>query len=142
MSLFSSTNIPLLGKALDAYALRQKVSASNIANITTAGYKNQSVSFEEELAKAATGSSIRGAQTNGRHMAVGAASDVQDISPNVHETAQDQPPGYDALASGFNDVDIDAEMATLAKNQIRFKFGSRLMGETFKGIQKAIRGTV
>jgi flagellar basal body rod protein FlgB len=33
-------------------------------------------------------------------------------------------------------------MAELAKNQIRFKFSSRLLGDAFKGMQKAIRGTL
>ncbi len=39
-----------------------------------------------------------------------------------------------------NNVNIDNEMAELAKNQIRFKFSSKLLGETFRGLQKSIRG--
>ncbi len=143
MSLFDSTKIPLLGKALDVYSLRQKVSASNISNITVPGYKSQSVSFEEQLAAAAQNSgAVQGAATNQRHMTVGTPSDVRDVEEKVFETSLDKPEGYNELASGFNDVDIDYEMAELAKNQIRFKFSSRLLGDTFKGIQKAIRGTL
>lgn len=141
MKLFDSTNIPLLSKALDAYALRQKVTAANIANITTPGYKSQHVSFEEQLATA-SGQAIRGATTDERHMPVGQAQDMQTVRPEVRETAQDRTDGETELASGFNDVNIDVEMTELAKNQIRFKFGSRLLGNTFKGIQQAIRGTV
>jgi len=143
MSLFDSTKIPLLGKALDVYSLRQKVSASNIANITVPGYKSQSVSFEEQLAAAAKNSNaVHGAQTNPGHIALGGAGDVCEVEEKVFETSLDKPEGYNELASGFNDVDIDYEMAELAKNQIRFKFSSRLLGDTFKGIQKAIRGTL
>jgi flagellar basal-body rod protein FlgB len=142
MGLFSSTNIPLLSKALDAYALRQKVSASNIANITTPGYKSQSVSFEEHLVSASGQSALGGTMTNGKHLAIGTVSDPLAVEPEVHETSVDRPDGYNEMASGFNDVNIDFEMAELAKNQIRFKFGSRLLGDTFKGIQKAIRGTL
>ncbi len=131
MKVFDSTNIPLLGKALDAYALRQRALASNIANITTPGYKSQSVSFEDQLAKASNGLSLRSGSES-----------IEDIQPRVYETSEDQPDGYNPMASGFNDVDIDYEMAELAKNQIRFKFTSRLLGDTFKGLQKAIRGSL
>lgn len=142
MGLFDATKIPLLSKALNAYALRQKVSASNIANITTAGYKSQRVSFEEQLSHAQEGMRVRGVQTNAKHLPVGSPSGIEQVRAEVHNVADDPPPGYSEMASGFNDVDIDAEMAELAKNQIRYKFGARMLGDTFKGIQKAIRGTL
>ncbi|MBI5474623.1 MAG: flagellar basal body rod protein FlgB [Ignavibacteriae bacterium] len=143
MRLFDSTKIPLLGKALDVYSLRQKVMASNISNITVPGYKSQSVSFEEQLAAAEKNSgAVRGAATNPKHLSISAATDIRDVQEKVYDTSEDKPEGYNELASGFNDVDIDYEMAELAKNQIRFRFGSRLLGDTFKGIQKAIRGSV
>lgn len=142
MKLFDGTKIPLLSKALDAYALRQKVTAANIANVTTAGYQSQHVSFEERLVEAQQGLQLRGAQTHAGHLSVGAGNTAAQVQPEVRPVADDPPPGYNAMASGFNDVDIDHEMAELAKNQIRFKFSARMLGDTFKGIQKAIRGTV
>lgn len=142
MRLFDATKIPLLSKALDAYALRQKVTAANIANVTTPGYKSQRVSFEERLAQAQHGLQLRGTQTNAGHLPIGGGNSAERAQPEVQRTADDPPPGYSEMASGFNDVDIDHEMAELAKNQIRFKFSSRLLGDTFKGLQKAIRGTV
>jgi flagellar basal-body rod protein FlgB len=142
MKLFDGTNIPLLNKALDAYALRQRVLASNVANITTTGYKSQTVSFEDQLAKAASGLAVGGAQTEGGHVAFGTGQSISEIQPRVYDASEDRPEGSNAMASGFNDVDIDNEMAELAKNQIRFKFSSRLLGDAFKGMQKAIRGTL
>jgi flagellar basal-body rod protein FlgB len=142
VKLFNTTNIPLLNKALDAYALRQKVSASNISNITSVGYKSQSVSFEEHLAAAKDGSVITGARTNEHHLPIGFGTASELRGPEVYETRDDKPVGYNEMASGFNDVDIDQEMTNLAKNQIQFRFGSRFIGETFKGIQKAIRGSL
>jgi flagellar basal body rod protein FlgB len=44
--------------------------------------------------------------------------------------------------NGANNVNIDHEMAELAKNQIRFKFASKLLGDSFRGLQKSIRGIV
>ncbi len=142
MKLFDATKIPLLSKALDAYALRQKVTAANIANVTTPGYKSQRVSFEERLAQAEHGLRLKGARTNAEHLPIGGGSSLESTKPEVHRTADDPPPGYNEMASGFNDVDIDHEMAELVKNQIRFKFSSRMLGDTFRGLQKAIRGTL
>jgi len=139
MRLFDGTKIPVLNRALDAYALRQKVIAGNLANIATPGYKAQSVKFEEELAGALQSGSIPGMTTNSRHMPIGGTS-VADATPAVQTTpAGDQG---DPLASGMNIVDLDQEMAELAKTQLRFKFAARLIGDTFRSIQKSIRGTV
>ncbi|HCV42267.1 MAG TPA: flagellar basal body rod protein FlgB [Bacteroidetes bacterium] len=138
ISLFNKTNIPLLGKALDAYALRQKVTASNIANISTVGYRSQTVTFEDELAGALQGSQISGSQTNKSHMPIGVPSPM-DATARVIDT--NTGPGIDN-ASGANDVDIDLEMAALAKDQMNFRFAARIVTETFRGIQKTIRGQV
>ena len=138
ISLFKQTNIPLLGKALDAYTLRQKVIASNIANISTVGYRSQTVTFEDELSGAMQGSSIAGSQTNERHIPIGIPSPM-DATPQV----TDANTGMDAItnrASGVNDVDIDNEMAELAKDQIHFRFAARMITDVFRGIQKSIRG--
>ncbi len=144
MKLFERTNIPLLNKALDAYALRQKVSAANMANVTTVGYRSQSVSFEEHLAAATDGSVVQGVRTHVSHLPLGrhSAYNAGNVEAKAHETRDDKPVGYNETASGFNDVDIDYEMTNLVQNQIQFKFGSRFLGDTFRGIQKAIRGTL
>ncbi|SMO59473.1 flagellar basal body rod protein FlgB [Fodinibius sediminis] len=49
MKLIDNQHTRLLAKAMDVYSLRQKMTASNIANIDTPGYNRASVSFEEEL---------------------------------------------------------------------------------------------
>ena len=52
MKLVDSNHTNLLKTALDAYALRQKAIASNVANIDTPGYKRLEVPFESQLQKA------------------------------------------------------------------------------------------
>jgi len=143
-SVFDKTKIPLLSRALDAYSLRQKVIASNIANIDTEGYSSKSVTFDQELSEAMNEGSIPGVETNEHHLPIGKQTNILS-APRVIENAEAGAGGTIApnnpLASGANDVDIDREMAELAKNQIRFKYAARLLSETFKGIQKSIRGT-
>ncbi len=134
MKSFDSSVIPTLGTALDAYALRQKAIASNIANVGSAGYVTKHVRFEEELANAGqdASSGIAVMRTNERHLSL----TPSPANPSIEESPEGQQ------SSGVNDVDIDQEMADLAKNQIRFKFSSRLISEAFKLLQNSIKGSV
>lgn len=139
MKLFESTRIPALSRALDAYALRHRVIAENIANVETKGYRSKVVAFEKELAEAMGGSGVAGARTDPRHLPLGGFSGG---GPAAHIEEADSPPDGGGPASGINQVDIDREMTELATNQVRFRFAARLLGETFRGIQKSIRGQV
>lgn len=133
MKIFDGTRIPILSKALDAYTARQRVSAENIANIDTPGYKGKRIAFEEQLSSAFNASAVNSKDTHSRHIPIN-TSTFSSASPQVVEQQGEE------FASGTNDVDIDIEMATMVQNQIRFKFASRLLGDTFKGLQKSIRG--
>jgi len=137
VKLFECTRIHLLSKALDAYTLRHKTIASNIANIESTGYKPLAVSFEDQLNASRRGAAVSTATTDARHIAI-AGGDAADVNPVVHELpslSQSNNP------SDVNTVDIDNEMAELAKNQLRFKFAARLLAGTFKDIQESIRGS-
>ncbi|MCL6548678.1 MAG: flagellar basal body protein, partial [Alicyclobacillus sp.] len=81
-----------------AARLRQQVYAANIANVETPGYQRLDVSFETLLQSALTGG-------------LDAAAAVQ---PQVVQPAATQ------IDNNGNNVDIDAEMASLAANQIRY----------------------
>lgn len=140
MKLFEKTNIPLMSDALNAYAVRHKVIASNIANIGTPGYRAKAVEFEGVLsdAMAASEAPAPPVKTDVRHLSLNGGPDGS-AGPRIVEAADDRFSAEDNK-SGINDVDIDVEMAEMAKNQIRFKYVSRLIGESFRGIQKSIRG--
>jgi len=140
VKLFNTTNIPLLTRALDAYSLRHRAISSNIANISSAGYRAQEVSFEDQLAASRTAGGVAVAVTDPRHIPAG-ADNPADVTPSIHDVPL--PPGGAAAAnsSGVNNVDIDTEMAELARNQIRFRFAARLLAGTFKDIQESIRGS-
>lgn len=126
--------IPLYNKALDAYALRQKTIAKNIANATTPDYRPEAVRFEEELQK--TLISAPGARTNSGHISMGDKS-LGEVKGEAHLA---QMPRAEIYHSGESHVNIDKEMAELAQNQIRFRFASRTMARYFQGLQGAARG--
>ncbi len=131
--LLKKTTVTVLNKGLDAYAMRQKSIADNVANIDTPGYKRSSVTFEEDLKKALDHRGVFGARTDPRHLRVGDAK-LEDVQPVAYI------PRDKSVASGKNNVDIDHEMAELAKNQIRVSYASRLLQGTFNRLKSAIRG--
>lgn len=140
MALFDNTKIPILSNALDAYTLRHKVISANIANIGTPGYKAKAVDFESALNDQLAKSSVPNVVTNSKHIAL-SSSQNGNAAPTIVDVTSDQF-SDEEMKSGINDVDIDTEMAEMAKNQIRFKYVSKLLGDSFRGIQKSIRGQV
>ncbi|HLP18073.1 MAG TPA: flagellar basal body rod protein FlgB [Bacteroidota bacterium] len=137
--LFDKTKIPLLHKALGVYTSRQKVIAGNIANISTPGYKRQDVEFEARFNDALTLGGVtplEGQTTQAQHIPIN-TTDPEQLQSRVVTPKGDT----DELASGVNNVDIDMEMAQLAENQIRFKYASRLISESFKTLRRSITGS-
>jgi flagellar basal-body rod protein FlgB len=125
---------------MDAYALRHRTIATNLANITTPGYRAKTVAFEDQLSSAMQTPAFPGTVTHENHIPFGSPS-IARVQPQVEQPPADANMQGDASASGLNNVDLDQEMAELAKNQIRFRFSTRILGDTFRGIQKSIRGT-
>jgi flagellar basal-body rod protein FlgB len=136
--LFSRTKIPLLQKALGVYASRQKVISGNIANISTPGYQRQEVEFETHFNDALTlggAQPLQGDTTQAQHIPIN-STDPEQLESHLVTTS-----GTDKLASGVNNVDIDVEMSELAENQIRFKYASRMLSDSFKLLRQSIQGT-
>lgn len=92
----------VIHKALDAAWTRNEVIAQNIANVDTPGYKRKTVSFEERLREAMGNKDFK-------------KSDVDKIDIKVVEENKDLSQRLDG-----NSVDIDVEMAALAKNTIQY----------------------
>lgn len=98
--MFQILDTQLLENSLDASSLRQQVIANNIANVNTAGYQAQSVTFESELRQAMEGEG--------------------------HESARQVRPQVVAQAGRGN---IHNEMVSLAKNQIMYNaLSSKISG--------------
>ena len=127
--------LPLLNRAMDTYALRQKTIAQNIANATTPNYRPERVRFEEEFQKR-QGVAARGETTDTRHIPMGTPK-AGDVEGTAEDAAVPRP---EVFFSGESHVNIDKEMAQLAENQIRFRFASRMTARFFKGMQSAIKG--
>ena len=131
-----SNRLPIMKSALDAYALRQKTIASNIANVNTPHYRPEEVKFEElfnnnELV-------LKGENTDDKHIPLGSAN----LSSVEGEKADAPVPASEVYFSGETHVNIDKEMSAMAQNQIRYRFTTQMVSRFFGGLQSAIQGQV
>ncbi len=101
----------MLGKYLDLTAEQMKLTAGNMANIDTPGYKTQGFDFEAEFGAAMKGSAA---------------------SPQIGEVD-----GLVARPDG-NTVSMDRESLQLAKTQLQFRTGVELMKHEFSRVMSAI----
>ena len=95
---------------MDLLSARQKLVASNIANVDTPGYKTKDIDFQFEFISLA-----------------------QDAQPNVVA-----PQGLVVKNDG-NNVSMDREARLLSENALRFNFASNLMKAELKLINAAIQ---
>lgn len=124
----AQTSLKALEKLLDYSAAKQKVINKNIANVATAGYQREELKFDEVLS-----------QNMSSGMKV---TEAKHIQPNINT-----PDGYriekdnsGENMSGYNNVDINKEMADLAENQLMFKFAARKITMHFRKMQDVIKG--
>lgn len=130
--LFEKNHLTTLKAAVDAYARRHEVTAQNIANVETEGFRARRLKFEELLA--GSGPSIEGYRTDPDHFAIGRRGAL-DVQPE----AVRRDTGYD---NGTNDVDIDQEMAELATNDLSYRLATRLLSGSYSRLQTAITGRI
>ena len=95
---------------MDLLSARQKLVASNIANLDTPGYKTKDIDFQFEFLSLA-----------------------QNASPNVVE-----PQGLVVKNDG-NNVSMDREARLLSENALRFNLASNLMKSQLKLVNAAIQ---
>ncbi len=118
---FTDIASTVLSKTLDAASERQKAIANNIANVETPGYKRSYVSFESELKRVLARSSVHGIRLG-----------LRNLNPVVRSDSQSpaKPDG--------NNVNIDAEIAGLAKAALKYKAAAVLLESKGSMLRAAI----
>lgn len=106
---FDSNTYSLIKKSLDASALRSKVSANNIANLNTKGYKSSYVSFEDTLKDNLDNLELK--TSDDRH--------IKEDSQGYGEISVKQDTTT-AMNQDGNNVDIDNEMVNQAANSLMY----------------------
>ncbi len=129
-ALLGSPRVDILEKAIGASTLRQKVISDNIANVNTPKFKKSEVQFEELLAKEMSQDKLQMARTNAAHMPM----QVEGIpGPRVNTITQT------SYRTDGNNVDIDTEMAGMAKNNIYYNAVVQQLSGYFSGLRSAIK---
>ena len=108
--LFTDKTGIALSRALDGFALRQKAIANNIANVETPGFHRTEVTFEADLQAALD---TRGTDSANKML--------HELQPTM------QIDGHSPERPGGNNVNIDKEMADLAKNTLSYKAATTLL---------------
>lgn len=104
-----------LGRSLDAVALRQRVSANNIANVMTPGFRASKVEFEQALAGAV------------------AEGDPSAASPTVLST------GASAREDG-NNVELEVEQGSLMRSGLQYQAVAQAVSFKDALLRTAIKG--
>ncbi|MCR4402719.1 MAG: flagellar basal body protein [Firmicutes bacterium] len=113
MPVLGDQTIVALSKVLDALSLRHEVTADNIANVNTPGFKARRVLFEDQLKAAIS----RG--------------DPGSWQPTIEED-------HLSVRRDGNSVDIDLEMACLAETTMMYSAMSRLVSDRFSLLKYVI----
>ncbi|MBR2733056.1 MAG: flagellar basal body rod protein FlgB [Selenomonadaceae bacterium] len=132
--IFSSTNFNYLPRAMTAATIRQEVIANNIANVNTPNYRKSVVNFEELLAREIYGEEPDGKlkmyRTHDKHLPPTPLK--FHAEPTIIEDTTN------IMRVDNNNVDIDIEMATLAKNQLYYNALATELGAHVTRMKNAI----
>lgn len=129
-SIFSD-HINVAAKVLDFQLQRQNIVSANLANINTPGYKARKLEFEDDL-QAALGLSDAGtmSRTNHRHLP---STGMTDLEATVSK------PFAPRVVQSVDNVDLDTEMAVMAKNNLAYNTLALVLQKSFAGLKQTIQ---
>lgn len=131
MNIFPKS-LQQLEQALSTATIKQRVIASNIANVDTPNYKSKRVDFQGALNDALNNQTISSYKTNSKHLPF--SNEVSSFHPEikVNNETKYKPNG--------NNVDMDYEMAQLAKNQLWYNAVTDRVNGQFNSLRTVING--
>lgn len=149
MDLITSLTTQAMNKAMDGLSKRHQAIASNLANVETPNYRRRDVNFEGALDRAIQTANQQGAHgrqasnnesmvlrtTRDGHIAMGQTESTVDNVPLEVTEIKDQKYRTDG-----NSVDVENEMAQLAKNTQRFVALSNMQSRNVKSLRSVISG--
>lgn len=130
LDLFGSSTIKALESGLAGAQLRQKAISNNIANVDTPNYSAKQVSFKHTLTDAMSEAKLKANRTNTQHFEFSTTKGSAVVETNRSSMYNHNQ----------NNVDIDLEMAELAKNQIYYNALIDRINGSFNSLQTVIKG--
>jgi flagellar basal-body rod protein FlgB len=131
-------SLGILEQAVKAAGLRHQVIANNIANVNVPGFQASEVSFEEQLQEAmspqAAETGLQGLTSDPRHIPINPSGRATlPVEPRVQLAAGG------VMRQDGNNVDIEAETAKLAANQLWYQALVRSVEDEFTRLRTAIK---
>ncbi|RLD12375.1 flagellar basal body rod protein FlgB [candidate division KSB1 bacterium] len=120
MKIFDTQALGLLKKSLDVYTAQHEAIAKNIANADNPDYKRANTDFSQVLK---TNMNAHLKVDNPRHI-----GNPKPVESKADEKSKD------------TQVDVTREMASLAENQIRYEFASRVLSINYRVLGISIKG--
>lgn len=125
--------VDYLSRGMAAANLRHEVISDNIANVNTPAFKRSSVVFEDLLAKElnldSDGNKLQMVRTHDRHLPMAEFRRAQAVIERDDHTL---------MRVDHNNVDIDVEMADMAKNQLYYNSLVSQLGGHFTNLKNVI----
>lgn len=126
------SDINLKSKALDGSWLRNSLITNNLANVNTPGFKRDDVDFQQVLRDFLGTGNLPMVRTNAKHLPLG-----QDAAENM--TFNVNKESGTSVRRDENNVNVDTEMAELAKNQIYYTAVVDSINSDIRRLRTAIR---
>lgn len=132
MRIFSNSTQQLLEQSLNSASTRQKTIADNIANVDTPNYKAKKTVFKHQLHNVIEGHQLNAYRTDDRHFEFGGKQNSQAAVVVSRTNSMFNHNG--------NNVDIEHEMAEMAKNQIYYNALIERLNGRFNSLKTVIGG--
>ena len=127
-------SVALMSKALDLRATQHKLTAANVTNIDTPGYRGFDMALDKALRELdPVGEPLPLSRTQPGHLG-GLASGSDPAAAAMHPTAEI------TRRQDRNGVDIDSEMTQLAANQLMYSTLTRMLSRKFQSLRSVIAG--
>ncbi|MGB6408857.1 MAG: flagellar basal body rod protein FlgB [Planococcus donghaensis] len=131
MNIFPKS-IDAMEQALSASTLKQRVHSANIANVDTPNYKSKKVDFQAALDTAMNKQKLSSYKTDNRHLSFSNESSIGTTRVLTNNSTQYNNNG--------NNVDMDVEMAELAKNQLWYNAVTERVNGKLNSLSSVING--
>ncbi len=131
-SLIDNRYLTMLGKATDHSAFRHNLLSNNVANVNTPGYKRvDTADFGRAMREAISNQSFSAKVEAPQHIQFG-RSPLDEVNPEL--VVQEQT----FFRNDKSSVDIDLEMAEMAKNGMRYQILTQRARDYFRGMKEII----
>ncbi|OGI02702.1 MAG: flagellar basal-body rod protein FlgB [Candidatus Melainabacteria bacterium GWF2_37_15] len=129
MDLLNKREMQITSLALDGLSERHKAITSNIANSNTPGYMKVDVAFEGQLNKI-----LESEEAKEQNKEIKNPIGYSSFKPSL--IISNDP----AQSANGNNVNVEMEMAELAKNGMKYNALAALQAKAFKGLSDVIMG--